>query len=102
MYWSRIRDPRAGKAPIMAYDHAPGAGAVTLKVVRDEQPLGQLWHPDTSYVRLDASGNARASGNRRYHTTATAQGVTRERVAQSATQCYYGADDKLRFLQKYD
>jgi RHS repeat-associated protein len=101
MYWSRTRNPETGNAPEMGYEYAPNASAVVRTMSVNTQSQTQVWHPDTTYTKLDAAGNVRASGQRSYRTTATGQGLLISLVSSSATQHYYGADEKLRFLQKY-
>jgi RHS repeat-associated protein len=101
MYWSRTRNPESGNAPETSYEYAPNASAVVRTMAVNTQSQTQVWHPDTTYTRLDAAGNVRASGQRSYRTTATGQGLVISLVSSSAVQHYYGADEKLRFLQKY-
>jgi RHS repeat-associated protein len=85
----------------MSYEYAPNASALVRTMSVNTQSQTQVWHPDTTYTKLDAAGNVLASGQRSYRTTATGQGLQINLVSSSATQHYYGADEKLRFLQKY-
>jgi RHS repeat-associated protein len=102
MYWSRTRDPETGRAPGMQYVYAPGGSAVVNKSAMDTQSPQNPWRPDTTYAKLDPAGNVRASGHRTYGPISSGDGGQFTLATASATQHYYGADEKLHFLQKYD
>ncbi|WP_420125620.1 RHS repeat-associated core domain-containing protein [Longimicrobium sp.] len=101
MYWSRTRNPETGNAPEMGYEYAPNSSAVVGTVSINTQSQTQMWHPDTTYTSLDEAGNVIVSGQRSYRTVNTGYGLMINLVSSSATRHYYGADEKLRFLQKY-
>ncbi|HYR11592.1 MAG TPA: RHS repeat-associated core domain-containing protein, partial [Longimicrobium sp.] len=102
LYWSRTRNPETGRAPAMLYTYGPGGSAVVEKAAHQLHSPQNPWRPDTTYARLDQAGNVRASGQRTYGPTSSGDGNQFTRVSASAAQHYYGADEKLRFLQKYD
>ncbi|HEU4881014.1 MAG TPA: RHS repeat-associated core domain-containing protein [Longimicrobium sp.] len=102
MYWSRTRDPETGRAPAIQYAYGPGGSAVVNKSAIDTQSPQNPWRPDTTYAKLDAAGNVRASGQRTYGPTSSGDGNQFTLATSSAVQQYYGADETLRFLQKYD